>query len=188
MNKLPFYIFLLYLVFSFSFAYSGSNDPLEKLQQARNLFYKSVENKKHIDESIDLFNQLSGVEEFEGRAMTYIGALTALKGKHSFLPQNKLKWTNKGLDIMEQGIDKNPEDIESLFIFSSTCYYLPFFFHRDDDAQQNFKNIDRLLHENMYNYEPEIIKNVIQFLLENAELNSQEYEIINDLLKSISRV
>lgn len=179
---------LFYLFILFSYGHAEPNDALTKLQQARNLFYNSVENKKHINESMELFKQLSGIKEYEGRALTYIGALTALKGKHSFLPQNKFKWTNKGLDIMEEGIRKNPEDIESLFIFSSTCYYLPFFFNRDDDAQQNFKNIIKLLPKHMNQYEPEIIKNVIHFLLENAELDTQEYEIVNDLLKNIPRV
>lgn len=188
MNKKLFYIILFYLVSSFLYGYTEPNENIAKLKQARNLFYKSVENKKFINESMELFTQLSRIEKYEGRALTYIGALTALKGKHSFFPQNKLKWTNKGLAIMEEGISKDPEDIESLFIFSTTCYFLPFFFNRNDDAHQNFKNIIKLLPEHVNEYEPEIIKNVIHFLLENAELSTQEYKIVNEILKNIPRV
>lgn len=147
----------------------------ETLEVARKQFYTAVEDEEHIEPTIKLLERIARIEpSYAGRTQVYIGALVALKGKHAFLPHTKFKWAKRGLAIMDGGLQKNPNDIEALFIHGTTCYYLPFFFRRGDDAQRDFRKIIKLMPQQMDTYHPKLITNVVVFLLENAKLTDDE--------------
>ena len=147
----------------------------ETLQSARKQFYVAIEEKKQIEPTIKLFKRIAQMKpSYAGRTEVYIGALVALKGKHAFLPHTKLKWTKRGLTIMDKGLKKSPNDIEALFIHGTTCYYLPFFFRRSDDAQRDFKEIIKRIPLERHTYDLKLIAHVVEFLLENAKLASNE--------------
>ncbi len=147
----------------------------ETLQSARKQFYVAIEEKKQIEPAIKLFKRIAQMKpSYAGRTEVYIGALVALKGKHAFLPHTKLKWTKRGLTIMDKGLKKSPNDIEALFIHGTTCYYLPFFFRRSDDAQRDFKEIIKRIPLERHTYDLTLIAHVVEFLLENAKLASNE--------------
>lgn len=154
----------------------ASNEPIgEMLKRARAQFYVAVEDEKQIAPTIRLFERIEQIEpKYTGRIQVYIGALVALKGKHAFFPHTKLKWVKRGLAIMDNGLQKTPNDLEALFIHGSTCYYLPFFFRRGDDAQRDFRKIIKLMPHQMDTYDPKLITNVVAFLLENARLTDGE--------------
>ncbi len=151
-------------------------EPVEEtLEIARKQFYAAIEDKKQIEPTIEIFQRIAQLEpKYAGRTQVYIGALVALKGKHAFLPHTKLKWAKRGLTIMDSGLEKNPDDIEARFIHGTTCYHLPFFFGRSDDAQRDFKKIVKLIPQQRHAYHPKLIKNVVLFLLENAKLTDNE--------------
>ena len=166
-----------------------SNESAEKmLEVARKQFYAAVEDEKRIEPTIALFEQIGEREpEYVGRTQVYIGALVALKGKHAFFPHTKLKWVNRGLAIMDGGLKKGPGDIEALFIHGTTCYYLPFFFQRRDDAQRDFKEIIKQMPLQVHAYDPKLITNIVVFLLENAKLTPDEkvyLQALKDRLES----
>ena len=147
----------------------------EMLKHAREKFYAAVEDKKQIEPAIKLFERIAREKpKYAGRAEVYIGTLTALKGKHAFFPHTKLRFTKRGLAIMDNGLKKAPDDIEALFIHGAVCYHLPFFFQRGDDAQQDFKEIVKQMPSQFNTYPPKLIINIIAFLLEKAELTPDE--------------
>ena len=130
------------------------------------------------------FKRIGHLEsEYTGRAEVYIGALVALRGKHAFLPHTKLKWARRGLAIMDSGLEKSPNDIEALFIHGVTCYHLPFFFRRSDDAQRDFRKIIKLMPQEMDTYPPKLITHVVAFLLENVKLTDAEKKYLQTLKK-----
>ena len=163
-------------LFSFCADSVAINEPVEEmLRDARKQFYAAIEDKKRIDPAINRIEQIAQVEpKYVGRTQVYIGALVALRGKHAFFPHIKLKWARRGLAIMDSGLKKSPTDIEALFIHGTTCYHLPFFFRRGDDAQRNFRKIIKLMPQQMDAYDSKLIKNVVQFLIENAKLTDEE--------------
>lgn len=169
-------LFIAALLFTLCANSVAVKEPIEEtLESARKQFYAAIENKKQIQPTIEMFRRIAQLEpKYAGRTQVYIGALVALKGKHAFFPHTKLNWANRGLAIMDSGLEKNQNDIEALFIHGTTCYYLPFFFRRSDDAQRNFKKIIELIPQQMHAYDPKLIKNVILFLLENAKLTDSE--------------
>ncbi len=156
--------------------------PSDMLDKARELFYISVEKQDRISEAIELFEKIARDDtSMTGVSQTYIGALTALKAKYSFWPHQKLSHAKKGLNIMEAGIKKSPSNIEALFIYGSTCHYLPFFFNKGDEAQKIFMKIADLLPDKFHNYDSEMILNVVDFLLEKAKLSSDSQETVQDI-------
>jgi len=152
------------------------------LHQGRVLFYEAVEDKSKIASAVDIFQQIIQLDKvYEGRALTYLGALTALKGKHAFLPHQKLKLVKQGLTLMDNGMAMSADDVEALFVHGSTCYYLPSFFRRGDDAQRDFKKILRILPAQMQAYDIALIDNVLKFMVEHAALDANEREYIRQL-------
>ena len=164
------------LLFFLCFTGIAADESVEDLlKRAREKFHAAVEDKKQIGPAIKLFEQIAREEpKYTGRAEVYMGALVALKGKHAFFPHTKLKWTKRGLAIIDSGLKKVPADIEALFIHGAVCYHLPFFFQRGDDAQRNFKEIIKQMPSQMHTYDPELVVNIIVFLLEKAKLTDNE--------------
>jgi len=172
-----FYIFVLLNVTG-SFAFASEED---KIIQARQLFYQSVENRQTIEKAITLFKEIGKNKEYEGIASTYIGALTALKGKFAFFPITKYRHVMKGLKLMDQGILKSPSNIEARFIRGMTCYHLPFFFKRKETAGNDFKMIVKRLNADYRQYDSQMIMNVTNFLLEIVELDAEEVKIVKNI-------
>ncbi len=145
------------------------------LGNARLLYYESVKDKNKISAAIEMFDLIGRSDlSLQGRAQTYIGSLVAVKAKFAFWPHDKWKLAKRGLRLMDDGLAQNPDDIESLFIHGVTCYYLPKFFGRKDDAQRHLRAIVRLLPENARNYDQKIIANVIKFIVEKIKLDDEE--------------
>ena len=152
------------------------------LDLGRNLFYASVEDKSKLDSAFTIFEKYQNLyPEFQGRATTYIGVLTALRGRHAFWIYTKYNLVKEGLKIMDQGIEQSPDDIEALFVYGSTCFYMPFLFGRKDEAQNAFVKIIELLPQNIQHYDPTLMSNVIDFLLEHTELTEQQIIQLNQM-------
>ena len=184
--KLSQFVSVNFIVALLLFLYiSGAvaNESVEEtLKSARKQFYAAIEDKKQIEPTIKLFKQIAQAKpSYTGRAEVYIGALVALKGKHALLPYAKFKWTRRGLAIMDKGLKKSPNDIEALFIHGTTCYYLPFFFRRSDDAQRDFKEIIKRMPLEQHTYDLKLIAHVVEFLLENVKLTDDEKAYLQTL-------
>jgi tetratricopeptide (TPR) repeat protein len=152
------------------------------LDVGRNLFYASVEDKSKLDSAFLVFEKYQNqFPDFQGRATTYIGVLTALRGRHAFWIYTKYNLVKEGLKIMDQGIEQSPDDIEALFVYGSTCFYMPFLFGRKDEAQNAFVKIIELLPQNIQHYDPTLMSNVIDFLLEHTELTEQQITQLNQM-------
>jgi 5'(3')-deoxyribonucleotidase len=154
--------------------------------QARQLFYQSVEDAQTIEKAILLFRKIGQEKACKGLALTYIGALTALRGKYAFSPIAKYRHVLNGLRLMDQGIAKSRDNIEARFIRGMTCFYLPFFFNRKKTAQNDFRTIVKQLHKEYHLYDAQLIMNVTDFLLEQADLNTEEIRMIKKIQKRIS--
>lgn len=172
---------MLIVIFGYAFCnglaagnLSQQNKADTLLVKGRKLFHKSVENKKPLDEAISLFKELKTQPRLTALAQTYIGALEALKGKHATFPHQKLKWVKRGLKKMDQGVSEAPDDIEVRFVRASTCFHLPFFFGRKEQAQNDFKHIVQLLPDHFEKYPTTLIMNVIAFIEENYSLTNPE--------------
>lgn len=153
--------------------------------EVRELYYKSLDQKGTIDSTIEFFRNLKA-DKNNGLIDTYIGSLVAVKAKHAWLPTKKLSLAKEGLQLMDRGLEKNTNNIEALFIHGSTCFYLPFFFNRKDDAHLDFRKIVQLLPDQYEQYPIELVRNVVEFIEKNVELNENELANIMQVKESIS--
>ncbi len=177
-NRLPVVIVLL----SCSAVFPQTDSLSLQLHAARNLFYASVTDKKQIEPALAAFQAIRrDYPALAGRALTYIGAVEALRGKHAFWPHDKLHLAKRGIAIMDEGVAQAPDDIEALFIHSSTCYFLPFFFNRGKDAQEKFRTILQLLPRHFQAYEAGMIRNVVLFIAEKAHLDEDGQLLLQQL-------
>jgi hypothetical protein len=183
-------VFLLFLVVCTSAnapAFTETTPASQLVHHARSLFYRSIDNEDLIASAEKTFRDLQQLDNrYEGRAVTYLGALTALKGKHAFWPHEKWRLANEGIEQMDRGIALSPNDIEALFIHGSTCYYLPFFFNRAEDAQRKFKRILRLLPSQLHEYDTALLQNVLDFLKQHAEFEAREQEQLQSLQQQLA--
>ena len=186
LNQFIHFNLILVLFFLFWIDSVASDASVEEtLEVARKQFYAAVEDKKQIEPTIKLFERIGRIApKYAGRTQVYIGALVSLRGKHAFFPHTKLKWVKRGLAIMDRGLKKAPDDIEALFIHGTTCYHLPFFFKRGDDAQHDFRKIIKLLPQQMDTYDPKLIRHVVAFLLENAKLTPDQKTYLQTLSRN----
>jgi hypothetical protein len=155
--------------------------------QARQLFYQSVEDAQAIEKAILLFRKIGREKACKGLALTYIGALTALRGKYAFSPIAKYRHVLNGLRLMDRGIAKSRDNIEARFIRGMTCFYLPFFFNKKKTAYSDFRAIVKQLHKDYHLYDAQLIMHVTDFLLKHAELNTEETRTIKEIQKRISK-
>ncbi|MFP4369116.1 MAG: hypothetical protein ACLFR2_06015 [Candidatus Kapaibacterium sp.] len=164
----------------------AENYPL--LKKAREMYYKATEEEEHLKEAQELFTQLKSEDaSLAGLAETYLGSLKMLEGKYAFWPNKKLSLVNEGFDIMEAGIKKSPRNIEALFIYGTTCYYLPFFLGKSDEAEAALKRILFLLRNNAATgYDPELVVNAMKFIRENIELDNKEIRLSDKLIDKYS--
>lgn len=176
-------IIVLFLILTIQL-FSSNNDLLNK---GRQLYHQSVEDDNKIEEAIKIFNNLKNTKEFKGVAITYLGSIEMLKGKHAFWPQDKISYVNSGLEIMEAGLKKDPTNLESLFIYGSTCYYLPFFFNKKDEAKEKLLKIVSLINEkNVETYNQELLQNALLFIKEELDLDSNQKAKLNLYLEILA--
>lgn len=171
---------MIYIFFILSILYSN---PSKDLENARELYYKATENEDFLSNAINSFSEIgNNNSEYKAMSMIYIGSLKALKAKYAFWPNDKLKYANEGIDILDKWIIKNQNNIEALFIYGTTYYYMPFFFDKSDEAEKALKRILEL-ESNFAKIDQKLLKNALKFINENIELNSKEKQIINKYIK-----
>lgn len=166
--------------------YAAETDSL--LTQARRLYYESLKDKSKLEAAIAVFEKIGKQgARLHGRAQTYIGSLTAVRAKYAFWPHQKWKWAKSGLRVMDAGLAQSPDDIEALFIHGTTCFYLPKFFGRSDEAQHSLREIVRLLPQQAHDYDPQLLGNVIKFLIDKLKLTESEREHLNLLSAKLAQ-
>ncbi len=160
----------------------------DSLESVRKTYYDVTEGSEEIEKAIKGFENLSNeIPKYKGLALTYIGSLTAIKARDTFWPQSKYSYAKDGIEIMEQGLKLDSNNIEALFIYGATCYHLPFFFGKGDDAEKSFNKIINLVNEDsVLIYGADLIQNALEFIRENAEINSNQKKKVDLLLRDIA--
>ncbi len=166
-------------------AVADDHTPADLLS-GRNFYHASVEDEQKIVPARKVFIRLSTEQPpLKWRAQVYLGALTAIQGKHAFWPQQKLRLVKKGLEQMDRGLRKNPDDLESLFVHATLNRNLPFFFTRGNLAKQDFERIIHLLPAAYPNFDREFLLDMIVYIKTHLELTEDERRVLNQVYEKI---
>jgi hypothetical protein len=68
----------------------------------------------------------------------YSGSLELLEAARTWAIWDKRRFTNEGLQTMDQAVNRAPGDLEARFIRAASTWHLPFFFKRKEQAASDF--------------------------------------------------
>lgn len=179
---------IVFVFIAFLLLFSELNADIEKkMSDARILYYKSIKEEDYLEKAYSAFESIKKSNpSMKGVATTYMGSLIMLKGKYAFWPNKKLEYVEDGIKVMDEGLASDPENLESLFIYGSSCHYLPFFLGKKSLAKTKLKKFLQVLpNSDISRYDRTILKNAINFILEKIELTNEEKNRANEYLKKL---
>ena len=84
------------------------------------------------------FASLERAHPRDATVMAYEGSLQLLDAARTWAVWNKHKLATEGLAKLDRAVEIAPEDLEVRFIHAETTWHLPFFYHRKEQAEQDF--------------------------------------------------
>lgn len=168
---------------------SGALSIAEKRQLGRLYFYLSVEQKDFIHKGKTYLSSLGRSVEFSGFKEMYMAGLKALEAKYALWPLEKWQLANDALKEMDYIVKNHFEDPEIRFIRASTCYYLPFFFNRQNQVKEDFLFISKCLIEqkNINTYPTHLLRNICSFILDSGILKGKEKNDLSAFYSSLAK-
>lgn len=116
----------------------------------------------------------------------YLAALDALKAKHAWNPYNKIKYLNTSQALMQQALDKDPHNIEILFMRFSIQHNVPAFLGYGKnlvaDREEMIRQIGR---KNYGSADRELTISIIRFLLGSKRCTLPEDEKLHQYLAAL---
>jgi hypothetical protein len=129
-------IFLIF--FAVPAAHAGA-DLNQRLAEARNQYFANLQgNRAAGDQARTSFAAL--VRDYPGQPAVeaYSGSLELLEAARTWAIWDKRRLANEGLQKMDQAVNRAPGDLEARFIRAASCWHLPFFYKRKEQAASDF--------------------------------------------------
>lgn len=163
--KTSLFVAIGFILLSFGGYHFQENTKLPELRRA---FFK-IEGDSKKAEPVYIAFKLSAVDNDVAKA--YIGTLESILAAEQGNPFSKLSWFNKGKKKIEEAIKSSPDNAEIHFLRLSVQQKAPgFLFYYSDINKDKKIVINHIDHFDKLN----IKKEVVDFLLENCELTSEE--------------
>jgi hypothetical protein len=161
--------------------YAGGSDEADlqlRLERIRAMYFLSVEEKDWANRTKDSLRAIredisEGTEE-EIVSQAYRGALEVVRAKHARWPGNKLKHFNRGADILDGLIGRQPANLEIRYLRLASYMFLPFFLRRDDSVVSDLEMLVTDLPDHPEAFSPAVYRAVVQFVLENGDLDEAD--------------
>lgn len=116
----------------------------------------------------------------------YMGALDALKAKHSWNPYSKLKYLNTSEKLMQQAVAHDPHNIEILFMRFSIQHNVPGFLgYNKNLVSDREEMIAQLNRKNYGTADQELTVTIIKFLIDSKRCTLAEDEKLHKQLAAL---
>lgn len=110
-----------------------------QLALAKLLYFQGVAGEgKAAQRSEAMFSKLQHAEPENAVVQVYLGSLQLLRGARTLAVWDKLPLINRGLEQMDQAVERAPEQLEVRFIRAVSTHHLPFFFDRSKQSAEDF--------------------------------------------------
>lgn len=179
MIKVLFYFIVL--ITAFYNAYPNSSKELEEL---RLLFYSSVENNDNMNQFRNKLSNMFGEYDKKMSAIgtAYWGVYKTLLAKHSYNPYTKLKELKKGLEIMEEAINKDANNLEIRFLRFSVLHHIPDFLGYNDEKKADASVITELLKNKDYSkLDFKFQKGIAEFMIKSKRIDKLNIENLTNI-------
>jgi hypothetical protein len=105
-------------------------------------------------------------------AIAYMGISQMLSAKDSWNPLEKLRLVKKGMDLVREAVEKQPQDLEIRFLRFSAQLSLPSFLQEMDVLEEDRKSLLSMLES--YTTDTSLKSTVIHGLIESGYCTTQE--------------
>ncbi len=114
----------------------------QRLSTARAAYFRDIEGDHQAhDQAREQFAALAKERPGDVVVEAYVGSLDLLDAARTWAFWNKHVLSQQGLHELDQAVDQDPNNVEARFIRAATTWHLPFFFHRRDQAENDFAYI-----------------------------------------------
>jgi hypothetical protein len=86
----------------------------------------------------DEFAALERERPQDAVVMVYAGSVELLEAAHTWAVWNKHRLATEGLEKIDRAEQMAPNSLEVRFVHGATAWHLPFFYHRKEQAEQDF--------------------------------------------------
>ena len=136
------------LLWALTFAASADTGPADFLTAQIEFDQAVAGDGAALGRAHALFEKLLAEQPEHPLYLAYLGSSHALKGRAAWMPWNKLKYVEQGLDFIDKGLAQltpehdrmllraTPVSIETRLVAISTFLGIPGFFHRFDSAKE----------------------------------------------------
>jgi tetratricopeptide (TPR) repeat protein len=115
-----------------------STSPGQSLNHARAEYFRDLQGDSAAGrQATKDFQSLLAAHPHNPVLMAYSGSLTLLKAAHTWAFWNKQSLAQQGLAEMDKAVAADPGNLEARFIRGASCWHLPFFFHRRQQAERD---------------------------------------------------
>jgi hypothetical protein len=118
---------------------AASSNYAHRLASARDAYFRGIEGHKDADtKAREDFDALEHDYPQESVVMAYQGSLELLESARTWAVWKKHTLATDGLAKLDEAVKQSPDNLEVRFIRAATTYHLPFFFHRKQQAEEDF--------------------------------------------------
>ena len=181
------FLTLIYLCFSTNiFPQKLSQSNLIKL---RIFFYNSTDDKNSLDSLSGFISTLNSNDETDKNPIliAYNGVCNAMYAKYAFFPWNKLKYVNAGMHLLNKAVEIDSSNLEVHFLRFTVLSNLPSFLGYSSKADFEANKIYYMLKSYDTSEDVQLIKNIVQFLIESNRLNKIKQEDLSQYFKLASK-
>ena len=120
-------------------AAGATPDLAQQVSAARIDYFRGLKGDREAEERAQReFASLQNAHPRDATVMAYEGSLQLLEAARTWAVWNKHKLASDGLAKLDRAVQIAPEDLEVRFIHAETTWHLPFFYHRKDQAEEDF--------------------------------------------------
>lgn len=111
----------------------------QKLSTARTEYFHGLEGDRDAErQARQKFAELQRDHPQDPVVIAYSGSLSLLESARTWAVWSKHTLAADGLAKLDLAVNRSPDNLEVRFIRAATTLHLPFFFHRRDQAEQDF--------------------------------------------------
>ena len=122
----------------------SDSDNIEILSELTILYHNYLAGERNPDymkRAEELFEKLIRLDPKNSEAFAYSGSLLTIKGRDAWMPWNKLKHVEEGLDNLDKGVKCDSQNMTVRLIRANNNLSLPSFFNRIDTSIVDFNYV-----------------------------------------------
>lgn len=164
------------LVLFLLFSLSGIPD----IDQVRAKYKKAIDSEPETEAGLKLMETVSKKDPL---LYAYKGAFTALLAKHASNPYTKLEKVKQASAILDEAVTADKDHAEVRYLRYSMEKNIPSFLPYREHIDQDEDKIVAALTKKTDGLSPELKKEIVAFMLKNAQLEPEEKMLLESLTR-----